>query len=98
MKEQTARFDAKMSLRHKALIEEAARLRGFKSLSDYVVSTVVENATMVINEYKQLLYSVEDSKRIMSILSTPTELSSSFLKASQRRSKKIRKDELDGTP
>ncbi len=97
MKEQTARFDTKMSLRHKSLIEEAARLKGFKSLSDYVVTTMVENATTVITEYKDAQYSVEDSKRIMSILSTPTELSPSFLKAFKRRSDKMLNDGPDGT-
>jgi len=35
-------------------------------------------------------YSVEDNKRIMDILSQPTVLSSSFIKASEsRRSKRI---------
>ena len=97
MKEHTARFDTKMSVQHKSLIEEAARLKGFKSLSDYVVTTMVEDAMAAVSDYKDALYSVEDRKRIMSILSAPTELSSSFLKASQRRSNKMLKDGPDGT-
>jgi len=93
MKEQTARFDTKMSLQHKSLIEEAARLKGFKSLSDYVVTTMVEDATEAITQYRTTLYSVEDRRRIMQILSEPTELSPSFLKASERRSKKLADDD-----
>lgn len=97
MKEELARFDTKLSSSHKALIEEAARLRGFKSLSEYVITTVVANAKLVIDEYKDVLYSVEDKERIMRILSEPTELSSSFLNASERRTKKLLKDEDDRT-
>ncbi|MCF8460506.1 MAG: DUF1778 domain-containing protein [Flavobacteriales bacterium] len=97
MKEELARFDAKMSASHKLLLEEAARLRGFKSLSEYVITTAVANAKLVIKEYKDVLYSVEDKQRIMSILSEPSELSSSFMKASERRSKKLSNDADDRT-
>ena len=97
MKEDIARFDTKMSTLHKSLIEEAARLMGFKNLSEYVITTVVANAKTVITEYKDTLYSVEDRKRIMDVLSEPTELSSSFLRASERRMEKILNDDSDRT-
>lgn len=93
MKEDLARFDTKMSASHKALLEEAARLKGFKSLSEYVITTAVANAKLVISEYRDVLYSVDDKERIMSILSEPTTLSSSFLSASRRRKEKL----WDGT-
>jgi uncharacterized protein (DUF1778 family) len=97
MKEELARFDTKMSVSHKLLLEEAARLKGFKNLSEYILTTVVANAKLVIEEYKDVLYSVEDKQRIMNVLSEDTTLSSSFLSASERRTKKGLQNEDDST-
>jgi len=93
----TARFDTKMSASHKLLLEEAARLKGFKNLTEYVITTMVTDATSAIDQYRHVLYSVNDKNRIMKILSQPTELSSSFLKASERRSKKLMNEISDKT-
>ena len=87
--QETARFDTKMSVLHKKLLEEAARLKGFKNLTEYVITTMVGDATGVIERYQKVLYSVDDKKRIMEILNKPTELTSSFVKASQRRKDKL---------
>ncbi|WP_258099876.1 type II toxin-antitoxin system TacA family antitoxin [Marinoscillum pacificum] len=86
---EVARFDAKMSVLHKKLLEEAASLKGFRNLTEYVITTMVEDAKAVVEEYSKVLYSIEDKKRIMKILNEPTELSDSFLKASQKRSKRL---------
>lgn len=92
----TARFDTKMSVLHKKLLEEAARLKGFKNLTEYVITTMVEDAMVVIDRYQKVLYSIEDKKKIMEILSQPTELSSSFLKASKRRTEKLKNEFSNG--
>lgn len=90
--EEVARFDAKMSVLHKKLLEEAASLKGFRNLTEYVITTMVEDATEVVERYSKVLYSIEDKKRIMEILNEPTVLSDSFLKASQKRSERIKND------
>lgn len=87
--EEVARFDAKMSVTHKKLLEEAASLKGFRNLSEYVITTMVEDATEVLERYSKVLYSIEDRKRIMDILNEPTVLSDSFIKASQKRSDRL---------
>ncbi len=91
-KEELARFDAKMSVLHKKLLEEAANLKGFKNLSEYVITTMVDDATAVIERYSKVLYSMDDKRRIMEILNEPTVLSNSFLKASRRRSEKLKNE------
>lgn len=88
-----ARFDAKLLASQKLLLEEAARLKGFKNLTEYVISTMVKDAKEAISEYKDALYSVEDKKRIMEVLSEPTVLSTSFLAASSRRQNKLKEKE-----
>lgn len=90
----SARFDTKMSVSHKLLLEEAMRLKGFKNLSEYVVTTMVADAKSAIESYQQTMYSVEDKSRITEILSTPNEFTPSFLKAFESRSKKKSEDAL----
>ena len=89
---ESARFDTKMSTVHKKLLEEAASLKGYKNLSEYVITTMVADATEVVEKYSKVLYSVEDKRRIMEILSEPTALSDSFLKASERRNERLNND------
>ncbi|MEQ8882683.1 MAG: DUF1778 domain-containing protein [Fulvivirga sp.] len=91
--EDVARFDAKMSAVHKKLLEEAASLKGYKNLTEYVITTMVNDATEVVEKYSQVIYSMRDRQRIMEILNEPTELSDSFLKASKKRSERL-KDEV----
>ncbi len=87
------RFDAKMTPAHKQLIEKAARVRGFKSLTEYVVTTMVEQSVEAIERFES--YSTSDRARIMEILSEPTELSASFLKSSRKRSKNLKDADSD---
>ncbi len=84
-----ARFDTKMSVLHKKLLEEAARLKGFKSLSEYVITTMVADAKSIIDSYSSTMYSYKDKEAIMDILNEPTELSDSFRKASKNRKEKL---------
>ena len=97
-REETARFDTTMSASHKLLLEEAARLKGFKNLTAYVLSTMVSDATEVIHHFKSSLYTVEDQKRIMEILNEPTVLTSSFKEASKRRNTKLNNELPNSTP
>ncbi|MBV6641345.1 MAG: DUF1778 domain-containing protein [Cyclobacteriaceae bacterium] len=91
-----ARFDTKMSTVHKKLLEEAASLKGYKNLTEYVITTMVNDATKVVEKYSQVIYSMRDRQRIMEILNEPTVLSDSFLKASKKRSEKLKKDVSNG--
>ncbi|XOV92227.1 MAG: DUF1778 domain-containing protein [Bacteroidota bacterium] len=94
--EEVARFDAKMSAAHKKLLEEAASLKGYKNLTEYVITTMVNDATEVVEKYSQVIYSMRDRQRIMEILNEPTVLSDSFLEASRKRSENL-KDEVSNS-
>jgi len=87
-----ARFDAKISVSHKRLLEEAASLKGFKNLTEYIMTTVISDATEVVEHFGRIIYSVDDKRKIMEILRESTELSTSFLKASQSRKEKLAND------
>ncbi len=55
-----ARFDTRLSQDQKELFEYAARLGGFRSLTDFVVLSAQEKAKKIINEYKTILGSERD--------------------------------------
>ncbi len=52
-----ARFDTRLSREQKALFERAARLGGYRSLTDFVVLTVQKRAKEIIQENDQILAS-----------------------------------------
>ena len=91
----TARFDARMTENQKRLLEEAARVKGYKNLSEYIVTTMVSDATQAIDAYKKVQYTLADKEKVMEVLSKPVELSLSFLSASDRRSKKLKNEVSD---
>lgn len=57
-----ARFDTRLTKEQKAFFERAARLGGFRSLTDFVVLTVQERAKEIILESEQVIASQQDSE------------------------------------
>lgn len=55
-----ARFDARLSQEQKEFFEKAARLGGYRSLTDFVILTVQEKASEIIKEKEQILASEKD--------------------------------------
>jgi len=50
----TARFDMRLDEKVKAKAEKASALLGMKSLTEYVVRLMDDNATQVISEYESM--------------------------------------------
>ncbi len=50
----TARLDMRLSKSVKVKVEKASALRGYKSLTDYVVRTLDEDASRTIEEYAEI--------------------------------------------
>ena len=57
-----ARFDARLSVEEKELFERAARIAGFRTLTDFVVRTVKVKAKQIIEEHDLILASKRDGK------------------------------------
>lgn len=56
-----ARFDTRLSEEQKVLFERAARLGGYRNLTDFVVVTVQEKAKEIISERERIIASQKDS-------------------------------------
>lgn len=54
------RFDTKLTVDQKALFERAAKLGGYRTLTDFVVTTVQEKAKSIIEQHEAILATERD--------------------------------------
>jgi uncharacterized protein (DUF1778 family) len=57
-----ARFDARLSKEQKEFFEYAASLGGFRTLTDFVISSVQERAKEIVEEHNTILASKRDQE------------------------------------
>jgi len=83
-----ARFDTRVSEEQKELFELAATLGGFRTFTEFVVSTLQEKAKIIIEEHHTILASERDRKIFFDALTNPPKPNDS-LKAAAKRYKKL---------
>ena len=66
-----ARFDAKIPIAQKELFERAASLGGYRNLTDFIINTVQEKATTIIQEHNIILASEKDRELFFNALVNP---------------------------
>jgi len=71
IKQEKARFDTRLSKEQKIFFERAARIGGYRSLTDFVVLTVQEKAKEIILEKEQIIASKKDSELFFDALINP---------------------------
>lgn len=70
-KEQPARFDARLTKSQKELFELAAKLSGFKSLSEFVINSTQQVANSIVEKHNTILATEEDKKIFFDALTNP---------------------------
>jgi len=60
--EKKARFDARISLEQKLLLEKATHIGGYKSLSDFVILAAQQRAKELIEENERTIVSKRDGE------------------------------------
>jgi len=81
------RLEARISKEQKELFQRAADIQG-RSLTDFVVSSVLDAAKRAIQEHEMMTLSVQDREVFVEALLNPPE-SSNKLKAAAQRYKQI---------
>jgi uncharacterized protein (DUF1778 family) len=71
MNVEKARFDTRLTIEQKAFFERAARLGGFRSLTDFVVLTVQKRAKEIILERERIIASQKDSEIFFDAIINP---------------------------
>lgn len=87
---QKARFDARVSEEQKELFELAASLGGFRTLTEFVISTLHEKAKAIIEARNTILASERDRHIFFDALMSPPK-ANAHLKAAAKRYKKAAK-------
>jgi uncharacterized protein (DUF1778 family) len=62
IKHEKARFDTRLPKEQKMFFERAARLGGYRSLTDFVILAVQEKAKKIISEQEQIIASQKDKE------------------------------------
>lgn len=62
IKQDKARFDTRLSKEQKLFFERAARIGGYRSLTDFVVLTVQDKAKEIIEENERIIASKRDAE------------------------------------
>lgn len=66
-----SRFDTKIPKQQKELFEQAAALGGFRTLTDFIISTVQEKAKAIIEEHNTIIASEKDREIFFNALTDP---------------------------
>lgn len=77
-----ARFDTRISKQQKVFFEKAAKLGGYRSLTDFVIVAVQEKAKEIIAEREQIIASQKDNEIFFDALIHPKAPNEALLKAS----------------
>ncbi len=62
LNQEKSRFDTRLPKEQKIFFEKAARLGGFRSLTDFIVLTVQERAKEIVTERERIIASQKDSE------------------------------------
>lgn len=77
------RFDTRLPKEQKLLFERAARLGGYRSLSDFIILTVQGKAKEIIREREQIIASEKDSKIFFNAIVSPGKANKNLLSAAK---------------
>jgi uncharacterized protein (DUF1778 family) len=81
LKQEKSRFDTRLSKEQKSFFERAARIGGFRSLTDFVVSAVQEKAKEIISEREQIMASTKDSELFFDAITNPPKANKNLVNA-----------------
>lgn len=78
------RFDTRLPKEQKEFFEYAANLAGFKTLTDFVLSTVQQQADRIVEKHSMILASKKDQEVFFNALLNPQEPNDRLEKAASR--------------
>ncbi len=71
LKSDKARFDTRLPKEQKLFFERAARIGGFRNLTDFMIKTVQKRASEIIAESEQIIASQKDKEIFFNALMYP---------------------------
>jgi uncharacterized protein (DUF1778 family) len=78
---ESARLELRLTKQKKIFFEEIAMIGGFKSLSEFIIHTVDEQAKVIIEEHKKILTTQKDNRIFFDALMNPPKPNQALKKA-----------------
>ena len=79
--QEKARFDTRLPKEQKMFFERAARIGGYRSLTDFVVLAAQEKAKKIISEKEQIIASKRDSELFFDTITNPPKANKDLINA-----------------
>jgi uncharacterized protein (DUF1778 family) len=80
----TSRFDTRLPKEQKAFFEYAASLGGFRTLTEFVVFSVQQQASSIIEKHNSILASKNDQEIFFKAIMNPQKPNESLRRAAMR--------------
>jgi len=84
-----ARFDTRLTKSQKEFFELAARISGFKSLSEFVIHSTQQIANSIVEQHNAILASEEDKKIFFDALVNPAKPNKALKEAVKHYQKQV---------
>jgi uncharacterized protein (DUF1778 family) len=84
-----ARFDARLTQKQKDLFEQAAAIKGFKSLTEFVIHYTSEAAIFIIERHNAVLTSEKDKAIFFDALVNPPKPNAALVKATKHYNEQV---------
>ncbi len=85
-----ARFDMRISEKQKELYKKASEIKGFKSISNFIKSTMNEKVESIINENERILASEKDKEVFFNAIFSNIEPNEKLKNAAKTHKKLIK--------
>lgn len=88
------RIDVRISREQKELIKYASALRGYKNVSEFIVTYVTNEANKIVAENNNILSTIEDKKIFIEAILNPPLANDKLKNAQKNHSKFIEDNEI----
>jgi len=83
----TARFDTRWTVEEKEYFEYVTKLAGFKSLAEFVLFSLQQEAERIVEKHNQILATERDRKLFFDTIENPREPNKALKEAYKNRKK-----------
>ena len=83
------RFDTRLSQEQKEYLEYASRLAGYKTLSEFILTSAKKQADQIVDRHQQMLATAHDREVFFSALLRPQKPNASLKAAADRYNKRV---------
>jgi len=89
--EEKARFDTRLTKKQKLFFERAARLGGFRSLTDFVLMAAEEKAKLIVTDWERVLESQKDSEIFFNAIANAGKPNKDLINAAKQYNESVSK-------